>query len=133
MRTFNATLALLSMVALAFGNGIYIFTLERCTGLGCLGRDAGALLFIGGGIVLGVVPWLFSLLRWLFGGPGGGVPGVLLFAPLLPAGVFLLATATSLRPYFVEHVTVLIVLVLLSFLLTPLLTLLYNLGWRTTP
>lgn len=132
MRTFNATLSLLSVVALAFGNGIYIVTTERCTGLSCLTHDAGAVLFIGGGIVLGVLPWLFSLVRWLFGGPGGGMPGVLPFAPLLPAGVFLLATATSLRPYFVEHLTVLIALVLLSFLLTPLLTLFYNIGWLTT-
>jgi hypothetical protein len=57
---------------------------------------------------------------------------VLPFAPLLPAGVFLLATATTLRPYFVEHLTLLVALVLLSFLLTPLFTLLYNLGWHTT-
>jgi hypothetical protein len=131
MRTFNATLSMLSVVALAFGNGIYIMTTARCTGLVCLRNDGGAALFIGGGIVLGVLPWLLSLLRWLFGGPGGGVPGVLPFAPLLPAGVFLLATETSLRPYFVDHLTVLITLVLLSLLLTPLLTLFYNIGWLT--
>lgn len=133
MRTFNATLSLLSVIALAFGNGLYIFTTERCAGLSCVTHDAGAVLFIAGGVVLGVLPWLFSLLRWLFGGPGGGMPGVLPFAPLLPAGVFLLATMTSLRPYFAEHLTVLIALVLFSFLLTPLLTLFYNIGWLTTP
>ncbi|MBF6590231.1 MAG: hypothetical protein IVW57_06820 [Ktedonobacterales bacterium] len=126
MRLLNAWFSMLSVVALAFGNGIYILTVARCGGLGCLANAAGALLFIGAGVVLGLVPWLFSLFRWLTGGPGGGVPAALPFSPLLPAAVFLAETATPLRPYFASHFTLLFGSLLAALLLTPYLTLVYN-------
>jgi hypothetical protein len=126
MRTFNATLSMLSVVALAFGNGIYLFTTVRCAGLSCVLHDAGAMFFIGLGIALGVLPWLLSLARWLFSGPGGNVPGVLPFAPLLPVGVFLLVMETGLKLYFESHFSFLVGALMLSLLLTPILTLIYN-------
>lgn len=126
MRTFNAVLAMLSLIALAFGNGIYIFTVTNCSGLGCFGHDAGAMLFLAGGIALGVLPWLFSLVRWLFSGPGGGVPGVLPFAPLLPVAVFLAIMSTPVKGYFENHFSIFVGAVTLSLLLTPVLTLAYN-------
>jgi hypothetical protein len=130
MRTFNATLSLLSFVALAFGNGIYIYGMTRCSGVSCVADDAGAALFIGVGIVLGVLPWLLSLVRWLFSGPGGSVPGVMPFAPLLPVAVFLAIMFTSVKSYFENHFSLLTVAVMLSLLLTPILTYAYNVNDR---
>lgn len=126
VRTFNATLSMLSVVALAFGNGIYFVTMTRCSGLGCFGNDAGATLFIGLGMVLGILPWLFSLVTWLFSGGAGGVVDVLPFAPLLPVAVFLLVMETGLQSYFEGHFSLLVGALMLSLLLTPILTLVYN-------
>jgi hypothetical protein len=133
MRTFNATLATLSIVALAFGNGIYIFTEVRCSGLSCLGHDAGGMLLIGLGVALGALPWLFSLVRWLFRGPGGNVPGVLPFAPLLPGAVFLLIMETPVKTYFEEHFSLLLGAITISLLVTPIMTLVYNADDRYWP
>lgn len=127
MKIIGSLLSFFATLAIGAGNVIFFRATTTCSGLGCLGQDAGAMLFIGGGVALGVLAWLLGILRYMTGGPGGGLPAAMTLAPLLPGAVFLAITLTSLRPYFVSHFSTLVGVLLVSLLVTPLLALLYSL------
>lgn len=123
-------LSLLALVVMGAGLLVYWHTVLTCQGAACVAPGAASVVAIAASAAFALVPWLLGVLDWAIGRsrPHASAGGWLLFSPLLPVALYIVADYTALRAVALNHTYSAVGVLLLALAAVPLLALRYASG-----